>query len=245
MSFTLLIQLATITVGDTAWLSMAVPVPNGHVLRPQVWDLGEIGVVLAPPDVSYQAGVATVRYPVTFWFPGEHHLTMPGAILVSTAGKSDTLGGLRRDVSVRSVLPDSQPKAAIPPRPAAALVTQSSRSVLPVMLLLALVGAGSAAAARRRWRRVGAVASIDRADHGSLAPEAVLDRWRGAGEHRSALDGWAHLIEDAKTRRPGMDHGGGSELAAELTEASFRHGREPEQADELVTAARRWLAERS
>ena len=55
------------TVGDTVWISIKVPVARRLVLRPQAWDLGDLGQVLGQPEVVYDSDSATVRYPIAFW----------------------------------------------------------------------------------------------------------------------------------------------------------------------------------
>jgi len=92
------------TVGDTLWLETRVPLAPRQILRPQAWDLGEIGQVLGPPVVELTADSAVVRYPVAFWFPGRHPVTIPGPIVVNPEGRSDTLSGRRLAVEVASVL---------------------------------------------------------------------------------------------------------------------------------------------
>jgi hypothetical protein len=237
-------QLGTVTVGDTVWLTASVTVPNGHVLRPQPWDLGDIGQALAAPEVDYRAGVATVRYPVVFWFPGDHRLTMPGAIVVSSAGKSDTLPGTDQLVRVKSVLPADQPKGSLAPRPAAALVAQASRSWLP--LLVALIGGLAALAgalAIRRRRRARGVQAVSAPPPPEPAIEPILAAWLDAGEVRTSLDGWAHLMTDESVRRSPAAQAAAAPIVAALTEASFRRDGTPDEIAGLVAAARGWWRE--
>ncbi|MFN0177266.1 MAG: hypothetical protein ACKVZ0_00590 [Gemmatimonadales bacterium] len=241
---TALWQLGTVTVGDTVWLTTSVTVPNGHVLRPQVWDLGEIGQALAPPEVDYRAGVATVRYPVVFWFPGDHRLTMPGAIVVSSAGKSDTLPGAVQLVRVSSVLPADQPKGSLAPRPAADLVAQASRSWFPLLVaLIGLLAALAGALAFRRRRLARGVQAGSAPPPPEPAIEPILTAWLHAGEIRTSLDGWAHLITDESVRRSPVAQAAAAPIVAALTEASFRRDGSPGEIAGLVAAARDWWQE--
>lgn len=239
----LLAQLAQVTIGDTVWLTTSTRVPNGHILRPQTWDLADLGQVLAPPDVEYRAGVATVRYPVVFWFPGVHRVTLPGPIVVSSAGKSDTLAGAEQVIQVNSVLPKDQPKSTVTPRPAAGLVEQATPSWLPLVVLELTCGVAVVAlvAARgRRRRRPAVVPALVPPAAVPVAP--VLDSWMEAGEVRTALDGWAHLIAASMGDRPPGARATAEPLLAALNEASFRRDGSPEEISRLVAAARQWVA---
>ena len=71
------------TVGDTVWLSTRVPLAPRQILRPQTWDLGDLGQVLGAPVVELGPDSATVSYPVSFWYPGGHAVSIPGPIVVN------------------------------------------------------------------------------------------------------------------------------------------------------------------
>src|SRR5262249_49509177 len=125
--------------------------------RPQPWDLGTEGQLLGPPDVVYDADSATVRYPIALWTAGEHQLTVPGPIVVSPEGKSDTLPNGGRRLVVASVLPPDTPKAKLSPRDPAARLAQTGPSLLPfgiaLLVAAAAVGTGAAIGWRRESRR--------------------------------------------------------------------------------------------
>ncbi len=239
-------QATPVTVGDTVWITRQIAVPNGRILRPQVWDLGDVGLALGAPEVVYRADSATVRYPITLWFPGLHRLTVPGPIIVNPAGGSDTLRVAEVVVEVGSVLPADRPKAALAPRGAAPLLPQSTRSLLPVGVLLglvALVAATSYWGRARGQRQRHAVGPLPAAPEPAVIP--VLDRWEQVGETRTALDGWAHLIERELARRavpaaPAEVR----ELLAQMASVGFRSDPAAEDVGGLIVRARAWLAER-
>lgn len=232
------------TVGDTVWVSVQVVVPAGMILRPQTWDLGELGQTLGPPEVSYEADAATVRYPVSFWFPGNHQITVPGPIVVSPAGRSDTLAGKALLVRVASVLPEGKSKRDLAPRDPAGVIGQSDRSPLPVVVALgvaSLVIGGVGALLRRRWSRRRGLAPVIPAPADPLI-EVLLEEWVKLGEPRTSLDGWAHLIERDLDRAPLPARStSAAPLLAEMAAVGFDHSDRPEAVGLLIGRARDWL----
>ena len=231
------------TVGDTVWLASRVPVAARQILRPQIWDLGEIGQVLGAADVHYDGDSATVRYPVVFWFAGSHSVSVPGPIVVSPEGRSDTLPARPLVVAVASVLPAGAARDSLAPKAAADLVGQAERSWLPLGIAAALMilggWAGGLWLARRR-RPVAVPRPVAPAPSDSVA---LLDQWAALGETRAALEGWSQLIEtglataDAERRAPVEP------LLLALGAVGFRPDTPPADVDRLIAAARRWVAE--
>ncbi len=235
------LQGARPTVGDTVWIARAVSLPSGQILRPQTWDLGDIGMTLGAPEVDYRPDSATVRYPIVLWFPGVHKLTIPGPIIVSPAGSSDTLPGSEVTVEVASVLPANRPKAELAPRGPAPLLPQSDRSLLPVAVFLGLVAIAATGAwwwwqvaDRRRRRRLAPPAPV------SEPPLArILDGWAASGEVRIALEGWAHLVERRLSADPNSERREEAEaLLVEMNAAGFRPDPATGDAEALIGRAR-------
>ena len=69
----------------------------------------------------------------------------------------------------------------------------------------------------------------------------VLDSWMEAGEVRTALDGWAHLVAESMEDRLPAERATGEPLLAALSEASFRRDGSPAEIGRLVDAARQWI----
>ena len=230
------------TVGDTVWLSTKVPLAARQILRAQPWNLREIGQVLGPPEVEYEGDSATVRYPVTFWYPGVHPLSVPGPIVVNPEGRSDTLSARFVAVQVASVLPSGVPRDSLIPRDAADLFPQAERSLLPLALLWLLAGVvafGVAWLRKARRRRAPPTAGPPMA-RPLVTP--VLLQWGRAGETRAAAEGWSQLIHARLSSGPGDDTG--AAIATGLDEIGFQPGTLPASVDQLLEQAAAWVTAR-
>lgn len=235
----LALQAPLPTVGDTVWLETRVPLQARQILRAQTWDLGEIGRVLGPPQVELSPDSAVVRYPVAFWFPGQHDVAVPGPIVVNPEGRSDTLPVRRVAVEVASVLPPSAIRDSTPPRPQAGVIGQTGRSLLPLgvlwLALLAVAGVvGWLLARARRPRPV-----PPRADPALPDVPALLDRWADAGELKTAADGWAHLVGQSAAT-----DGDAARVRAELDRIGFRPDPPAEVVEAAIASAKRSLGVR-
>lgn len=186
------------TVGDTIWVETIARVPARMIVRPQVWELGDLGQTLGAAQVHFSADSVRIRYPVVIWHPGDHLVQVPGPIVVTPEGHSDTLPPVSTRIRVLSVLPVDSSRETLAPRPAAQPVAQASRSLLPVLVLEAMA-IGVALIAYLSWKR-----RSDRRRAGVPEPVAspldmtrFLERWARTGERRTALDGWARQLEEA------------------------------------------------
>ncbi len=229
------------TVGDTVWVSTRVPLAARQILRAQTWDLGEIGQVLGPPEVDFSPDSALVRYPVTFWYSGPHAISVPGPIVVSPEGRSDTLPARSVVVTLATVLPPNVPRDSLVPRDPAALMQQAERSGLPLAVLSILAGVVAAAFAwyrktrNRTHRPEPAIGPTERP-----AIDRVLIEWGRAGEIRAAAEGWSQLIQARRSAAPADE--GGAAIAAALDEVGFQPGVLPARVDQLLLQAARWVA---
>lgn len=238
----LVAQSRPTAVGDTVWLSTKVPLAARQILRAQAWDLGDIGQVLGPPEVDYEGDSATVRYPVTFWYPGVHAVVVPGPIVVNPEGRSDTLAARPVSVAVATVLPPRVPPDSLSPRDAADLVPQAERSLLPLAVLWFLGGVIAAAVAvvrRARRRRRPAPGPLP-LEHPAVGP--VLLRWGRSGETRAAAEGWSQLIQARLSA--GTPDDAGRTIAAALDEVGFQPGTLPARVEQLLDQAAAWVAAR-
>jgi len=185
----LLLQGPQPTVGDTVWVERVLGDVGGAVVRPQPWSLGELGEQLGPALVTQGARGAVVRYPLVFWYPGDHTLTMPGPVLVRRDGSSDTLKASTHKVSLLSVLPAGQPRSKLAPKPARGTLPIAAPSLIPLAIttgavLLVLLPVALL------WRRRGKVAPLP--TRVEVFPDpARLREWAAAGEYRAALTGWS------------------------------------------------------
>ncbi len=212
-----MIQTPLPSVGDTVWVERSVTNLGTAVLRPQPWSLAPLGQQLGPAIVQLQSGGALVRYPLVFWYPGDHQLTMPGPVLVRRDGSSDTLAASPVRVLVASVLPAGIPRSRLDPKPARVPVPLEASTLLPlaVLVLAALLVAGLVAL---RWRRRGRLPK--RRDPAPPAsPLPTFAQWAANGEYRAALHEVAWLLSDRM--RMSQDLAETAELQRVLDEISF------------------------
>ncbi|MGH7561828.1 MAG: hypothetical protein ACRENB_12510, partial [Gemmatimonadales bacterium] len=106
------------TVGDTVWIERVLSAPSNVLVRPQQWDMGAVGRQLGPGRLVRSGIGLRLRYPVVFWYPGRHTLTVPGPVVISRDGRSDTLTAAVAVVDVASVLPAGRQREQLDPEPA-------------------------------------------------------------------------------------------------------------------------------
>jgi hypothetical protein len=187
-----LLQAGAVTVGDTVRVERLLGPVGGVVVRPQPWNLAGLGQQLGPAEVSLGTEGTVVRYNLVLWYPGDHLLTMPGAVVVRRDGQSDTLAASQVRVRVVSVLPEGERKATIPPKPRSDPIPLEARTPLPALALLLMTGL-VVLPFGWRWRRRGKLPI--RPKPVVLRPGAdVITRWAAAGEYRAALDGWGWIL---------------------------------------------------
>ena len=204
----LLLQTAAAvpTVGDTIWLARTVAVPEGHSVRPPEDSLTGPVELLGPPQVIPAAGTVLIRYPAVAWEPGRHTVALPGPVLVGLDGVVDSVAPFEVTVTVRSVLPRVRPDS-LPVQPAAGLVSRSTCTALPMLVLLG-VAALLLAPAHWWWRRRGPRTPPD--PPRPAAAGVPFARWADAGEQRAVLAAAAAVLRTVITSavpdaRPGLD----------------------------------------
>lgn len=171
------------TVGDTTTVVYRVLVPPGALVQPRAPTDTTIATLLGSPVVTREGDSVRVAFTVTLWAPGRHTLVLPGAIVVRSDGRIDTLPDSRVLIDVASVLPPGRAVATVTPKQARPWVARADRTLLPwavagVLLLLVT------AAAIWHWRRRGPMPAV-LSPHAS--PSADADRlaaWIAAGEAR-------------------------------------------------------------
>jgi hypothetical protein len=183
----LVLQGATPTVGDTIWVTRTVRVPAGHTVRPADWEPSDPIELLGRAQVTVSGDSAEVAYPVVVWRPGQHTVELPGPLLLGPDGTVDSIGGERRRVEVRSILPPVPRDSALAPQPRAGIVQRRVTSAVPLGLLW-LGGVALLLPLHLWWRRRGKPV---RAAPPALRPDALepsLPRWADAGEYRAVAN---------------------------------------------------------
>lgn len=180
---------ASVTVGDTVYLTRTLPAPPRVRARPHPLPSTAVVEPLADPVVELRGQVLVLRYAVAVFEPGLQRIAMPNIELFYADGNAETVLGDTAVVEVRSVLPpgDSLP----PPRTSLGPLPRPRRNGAPVVMLVGVVAAGVGAWAISRRR----VAPRPRPPEGDgPAVAASLRTWVEAGELRAAAAALAGLL---------------------------------------------------
>lgn len=177
------------TVGDTVVVSRPLSIPSGATVRPLPLVSDALRDPLGPPRVVSAEGGTVVEYPLVFWRPGDHDVTLPGIVLILATGRADTLPPITTRVTIASVLPARAPDDTVPaPQPPATVVPRATRSAQPFLILTSLALL-LLLPLHLWWRRRGPpepAPPVPPAD----VPGEVLRRWAEQGEPRAALIHW-------------------------------------------------------
>lgn len=231
----LVLPQALPTVGDTVWVERQVVATSNVLIRPQAWDLGSVGRQLGPAIQQRAGSGVRIRYPLVFWYPGRHELRMPGPVVISREGRSDTLVSSSVTIEVASVLPAGRPREALEPRPARAPVALAERSLRPLVIALGLVLAGVTGLAVYRRRR-GKPVSRSRGEVARPDPER-LAAWADAGEYHAALDHWEHRLALRLRQSGGLEEMARVQRVLEGIALAAYEPRAPERLAELCVQA--------
>ena len=131
-----LLQAPLPQVGDTIWLVRTIPAPMGRVARVAPWNPEGAVEALGPGILVRRGDSLEVRYPAVGWLPGSHAVEVPGPILVSPDGTTDSLPPATLTVTIASVLPDLPGDSLPAPQPEAAPILRPIRTGVPVFVLL-------------------------------------------------------------------------------------------------------------
>ena len=205
---------ASVTVGDTVYLTRTLPASPQVRVRPQPLASTAVVEPLADPVVELLGDVLVLRYAVAVFEPGVQRIAMPQVELFYPDGNTETVLGDTALVRVRSVLPpgDSVP----PPRTSLAPLPRPRRSGTAAVMLVSLVVAGTGAwvIVRKRvgprLRPLEAIAS---------AVTAPLRAWVEAGELRAAA---AALADQLRRTIAGLEPGAEAGLPTEALLAVLR-----------------------
>ncbi len=183
VAFWLLLQGGAPTVGDTIWLSRMVAVPAGRTLRAADWHPDDPVELLGPPQIVPRGDSTSLAYPVVVWGAGAQDVEVPGPLLLGASGDVDSLPPQRVTLHVASVLPHGPPDSAIAPQPRADFVPRGARSVIPLLVSVALATV-ILAPLHWWWRRRGPTHPAAASKPPSRA-EPPIERWAEAGELRA------------------------------------------------------------
>ena len=205
---------ASVTVGDTVYLTRTLPASPQVRVRPQPLASTAVVEPLADPVVELLGDVLVLRYAVAVFEPGVQRIAMPQVELFYPDGNTETVLGDTALVRVRSVLPpgDSVP----PPRTSLAALPRPRRSGTAAVMLVSLVVAGTGAWVIVR-KRVGPRPRPLEA----IAPAvtAPLRAWVEAGELRAAA---AALADQLRRTIAGLEPGAEAGLPTEALLAVLR-----------------------
>ncbi len=202
------------TVGDTLTIVQRVRTVPGAVVQPRLLTDSSLVSLLSPPSLTREGDSIRIAYHVAVWQAGTNELTLPGAVVVSPGGVVDTLPDTHVLLRVATVLPSGKAVTSLAPRPARTVIPRGDRSLLPFVVLLALLVIAVAVAA---WwlRRRGPERLLPR----PLSPPPLdaerLTRWLAAGEAQLAL---AH-VESLLRERPEL-----ADWRARADEARYARG---------------------
>ena len=180
----LLLQAGGPTVGDTIWVSRTIAVPPGHTLRAGDWRPDDPVEVLGPPRIVERGDSTGILYPIVVWRAGTHVVDVPGPLLLGSGGGVDSLPPLKVTLQIASVLPQVPADSTLAPQPGADVVPRGIRSILPVLLAIALAIV-LLAPLHWWWRRRGPKTPAAAAASLKVAPP--IGRWADAGESRAVL----------------------------------------------------------
>jgi hypothetical protein len=205
LAVAVLLQGSAPTVGDTVWLSRAVALPSGHVVRAADWEPADPVELLGRPRVVISGDSARISYPVVIWRPGAQTIELPGPLLLGPGGTVDSLAGHTVRLTVRSVLPVVPRDSILPPQPRASLVPRRALSLVPLGVLWSLALA-ALIPLHLWWRRRGPPMPAVRVPTDIADPP--LDRWADAGEYRAVANVAAIRLRSTVARQVTGAHAG-------------------------------------
>lgn len=218
--FAALAQAPLPQVGDTVWLVRTIPTPAGRLVRVAPWNPEGAIEALGPGVVVPRGDSVDVRYPAVGWLPGSHAVDVPGPVLVSPDGATDSLPVASITITIGSVLP-TLPRDSLPPiQPEAAPILRPIETALPVVILL-LLATLLLIPVHFWWRRRGRPMIRTAAAESTPVPAAPLEAWLAAGEPRAVLAAAAARLRAVSASRPTPE---ASALLASLDEALFGPG---------------------
>ncbi len=187
-------------VGDTIWLVRTIPAPIGRVARVAPWNPEGAVEALGPGQLLRRGDSIEVRYPAVGWLPGSHTVEVPGPVLISPDGTTDSLPPATLTVTIATVLPtlpgDSLPEA----QPEAAPILRPIQTAIPVLVLI-LLAALLLIPVHFWWRKRGRPMPAPSTGEAPLPSALPLAVWMAAGEPRAVLAAAAARLRAASSAR--------------------------------------------
>jgi len=195
-----LVQAPTPQVGDTVWLVRTILAPSGREVRVAPWNPEGAIEALGPGLLVRRGDSLDVRYPAVGWLPGSHTVEVPGPVLVSPDGTTDSMPAMPVTITIASILPELPHDSLPAPQPEASPVLRPIETAAPVLILLLLTSL-VLIPAHYWWHRRGTPlppASVP----GPAAPPALpLAAWVAAGEPRAVLAAAAAELRSIETAK--------------------------------------------
>ena len=207
-------------VGDTIWLVRTIAAPSGREVRVAPWSPEGAVEALGPGLLVPRGDSVDVRYPAVGWLPGSHAVEVPGPVLVSPDGTTDSLPPTTITVTIASILPSLPGDSLPPPQPEAAPVLRPIRTALPLVALV-LLATLLLLPVHVWWRRRGRPLAPVTAAAVTPVPEVPFNAWVAAGEPRAVLAAAAAQLRAASAARPSPE---AEALLTELDDALFGPG---------------------
>jgi len=207
-------------VGDTIWLVRTIPAPVGREARVAPWSPEGAVEALGPGMLVRRGDSLDLRYPAVGWLPGSHTVEVPGPVLVSPDGTTDSLPPATLTVTIASVLPELPGDSLPPAQPEAAPILRPIQTAVPVLVLL-LLAVLLLIPVHLWWRRRGRPIAAPSTGEAALPSPLPLETWMEAGEPRAVLAASAARLRAAASAHPSPE---ATALLQQLDDALFGPG---------------------
>jgi hypothetical protein len=193
-----LLQAPSPQVGDTVWLVRTILAPSGREVRVAAWSPEGAIEALGPGMLVRRGDSLDVRYPAVGWLPGSHTVEVPGPVLVSPDGTTDSMPAMPVTITIASILPELPRDSLPPPQPEASPVLRPVETAAPVLILL-LVASLILLPLHLWWHRRGKPLPATAAPGAAAPPQLPLATWAAAGEPRAVLAAAAAELRSIET----------------------------------------------
>jgi len=195
-----LVQAPSPQVGDTVWLVRTILAPSGREVRVAPWNPEGAIEALGPGMLVRRGDSLDVRYPAVGWLPGSHTVEVPGPVLVSPDGTTDSMPAMPVTITIASILPELPRDSLPPPQPEASPVLRPIETAAPVLILL-LLTALLLIPVHYWWHRRGTPLPAAAVPGPAAPPALPLAAWVAAGEPRAVLAAAAAELRSIETAK--------------------------------------------